>query len=275
MGGTVVLEEGRRLESLGVTSPSSSSTSPPHTRPHTSRSRSATTYQPHTQPATPTIVPPTPTDASAKAAVLARRKHSAPVSFETSSTAQQSTPPLPMVSVKAISLDNVNSQNELHPRRRSLRKDGATSSTPDLAALVRRTKDRGAGGLYAGDASAGGPSVDFSARLTMPQTSAAASSSSSSSPQPLHLSPLLPPEPLEERKARKRSSTTSSSFSIVSSNSPAEERPSTAATRPKMTKAEKLLGVAGRPIGSDGTTDSMVLSDKVVSSLNRSNLWED
>ncbi|KAG8862477.1 hypothetical protein FRB96_001548 [Tulasnella sp. 330] len=217
MGGTVILEEGRRLDTLGVSSPpsktsllsvTSTSTTPPFGRPH-SKGRA------FTQPATPTVVPPTPADPTRPGA---RRKQSAPVTSQDSSNAP---------TLQPLSFDEKDPDE-----KRSIRRSGATASTPDLAALVRNTTDRPA----TADSMASAYNVHKDIRST---------------PGPS----LLPPEPLQGRPQTRRRSSTSSSYSIVSSLGLPEEKTPASASGQKATKAEKVLGLAGRPLGSDVTPD--------------------
>lgn len=222
MGGTVILEEGRRLETLGVTSPpsmnsllsvSSGSSNPsPFGRPH-SKGRAST------QPATPTVVPPTPADPTRPGA---RRKQSAPATSPATATSSFGS------TLQPLSFDE-KTQDEV---RRSIRRTGATSSTPDLGAMARNTKERPA---TAETFAAGGSAYN-------------AHRDNRSSPS----ASLLPPDPLQDRPLTRKRSSTSSSYSIVSSIGLPEEKMSV----PKgAAKAEKVLGLAGRPLGSDGTPD--------------------
>ncbi|KAG9006006.1 hypothetical protein FRB93_009107 [Tulasnella sp. JGI-2019a] len=218
MGGTVILEEGRRLETLGVSGSrndsnlSVNSNSSPFNRHHP-KGRA------FTQPATPIVVPPTPADSPRPGT---RRKQTAPAT-------PQAPPYGP--TLQPLSFDEVAPD----PKRRSIRRSGATSSTPDLAAVARNAKERAA----AVESSTAGGSSRFNKQP---------------SPEPSS-SQLMPPGSSQDRPQLRKRSSTSSSFSIVSSAGLTEDKVPANGYRPQVTKAEKVLGLAGRPLGSDGTTD--------------------
>ncbi|KAG8907445.1 hypothetical protein FRB99_004240 [Tulasnella sp. 403] len=253
-GGTVVLEEGRRLESLGHTSTLS---------PNASSSRSSrppvTAYN-FRPPATPTVVPPTPTHDTGRNGKMEQSQKSSrardPSAGSSILTEMSGATP------SASSFDEMD-DIELHTKRRSLFRSPGTSSSPDLATLVRKTKERG--GVAAGESST---SSTTNANSTSGPRLDVSHPEASSSAQNLRLSPVLSPgqtQSHERYRSRTRSST-SSSFSLVSSPSVAEDRTSvTARPRNRMTKAEKILGVSGHAMGTTGISNAQwnVSSERV------------
>ncbi|KAG5652351.1 hypothetical protein H0H81_005328 [Sphagnurus paluster] len=116
--GTVVLKEGLDVSSLGLdTSPSPmnasfSSPTPPRQR--------------NLQPSTPTVVPPTPTPA--------------PGASSTRTTSQSSS----SHDVFYDAEDSTTPTTERQTNRRSIYRSPGTSSSPDLATLLRKAKEKGA-----------------------------------------------------------------------------------------------------------------------------------
>lgn len=132
--GTVLLKESLDVDTLGVWNQTQSSISSPFASP------SPPPKTPHTgfQPATPTIVPPTPSPNS---------RAPGPSS---SSRAQDPVPDSPEIFYDA-------EDTELQTKRRSMYRAPGTASSPDLATLLRkaRTKENNA----EKDARAGHPSL--------------------------------------------------------------------------------------------------------------------
>jgi len=192
-----VLEEGRRIDSLGKLS----------SRPQS----------PHiTQPGTPVVVPPTPTNSS-------KKKERRPT---TGNSVVESTP-----SRSPYDLDNADMQT----KRRSMFRSPGTASSPDLATLVRKAKERGGVVLE--------PRSD-EPNLLQPSPLAFSSSSTHLSPNPALINN-------PDQRTRTRSST-SSSYSLVSSPSSKDEKISPSkGDRQKVAKAEKVLGVVGAPMGNE------------------------
>lgn len=260
-GGTVVLEEGRRLEDLGHTSTPSGNggSSSSSSRPGSSSARQ--------QPATPTVVPPTP-ESSFRRGTLAEKqqrnaaaeKSRSPVQSETPRPATASAATGPLVSPPTIiggAPFQEPSENEAQSKRRSLLRSSGTASSPDLAALMRKSKDRG--GATGAEQMPGNGST----RPTYQQQQQPQDSSTSN-----HLSPPIvlggpgqsssasnSGQYQQDQHARQRTrSSTSSSFSVISSPSLSDAPPPPPVAhgkiRGKMSKAEKLLGVSGQGIGS-------------------------
>ncbi|KZT29200.1 hypothetical protein NEOLEDRAFT_1167197 [Neolentinus lepideus HHB14362 ss-1] len=114
-GGTVLLREGVDVNSLGMDatpSPKHASSAP--------KSRSAT----H-QPATPGVIPPTPSPAAAEPSTSKTRSSS------------------PASSSNELFFDV--EESELQTKRRSIYRSPGTASSPDLATLVKKAKERGGG----------------------------------------------------------------------------------------------------------------------------------
>ncbi|KDQ21537.1 hypothetical protein BOTBODRAFT_50158 [Botryobasidium botryosum FD-172 SS1] len=245
MDSTVMLTEGRDVNALGagaLTTPpplpsfrsdlNSSSPSSSHRGP-SSHSRSYHKQSGH--PPTPIIVPPTPDERPDHAA--------APVA-----------PPSRCFSPFDQSYDV--DDHDLQTKRRSMFRSPGTSSSPDLAALVRKARERG--GIV-------NPSPDGLPGFRLEESADADNSvpHASSSRAAYHLAP----GPSEHHRL-KPSSSSSSLYSIVSSpsHSTVKRRPSTEelpdlSTSPspsnasrtmkaKTAKAEKVLGVTGGFNGS-------------------------
>ncbi|KAG8933355.1 hypothetical protein FRC01_009680, partial [Tulasnella sp. 417] len=196
-GGTVVLEEGRPLESLGLTSTSSGyvGSSSSSARPGSSSARQ--------QPATPTVVPPTPESSfqrghapTEKQRNAAAEKSRSPVQSETpqattttTAGAAAASPMGPLVSPPTIigvgAPFQDSSGNEAQSKRRSFLRSSGTASSPDLAALMRKSKERGGviGGTGAEQAASSG---NGSTRPTYQQQQQPQDSSTSN-----HLSPPI------------------------------------------------------------------------------------
>ncbi|KZT10625.1 uncharacterized protein LAESUDRAFT_720978 [Laetiporus sulphureus 93-53] len=119
-GGTVLLRESFDLDNLGADSSSTSSFLPPSSP---SPRKSFTGLL----PATPTVIPPTPIPRAGPS---------------TSSSAQSPASILPLFSSGEMLSDSPGSDYET--RRRSLYRSPGTASSPDLATLLRKAKERNA-----------------------------------------------------------------------------------------------------------------------------------
>ncbi|KAG8952930.1 hypothetical protein FRC04_003381 [Tulasnella sp. 424] len=285
-GGTVVLEEGRRLESLGLTSSSSplgnggeSSTGRSSSRPGSSSARQ--------QPATPTIVPPTPESTLQRVSPAEKQRNAAgeksrlpvqsetPQSTTTTTTAAKAGGPLassPTIIGGVPFQDSTG--NEVQSKRRSLFRTSGTASSPDLAALMRKGKERGGGVGGVEQSSSNGSARTTYQQQQQYQDSATQNSSNHLSPpvviggggggassQPSGASNPAASQYQQDQHARQRTrSSTSSSFSVISSPSLSDAPPPPPAahvkSRGKMAKAEKVLGVTGQGIGSHSAFDN-------------------
>ncbi|KAG6917832.1 hypothetical protein DXG01_000892 [Tephrocybe rancida] len=120
--GTVMLKEGLDVNSLGVdTSPSpmnASFISPTSPRQYTPRNH---------QPATPTIVPPTPSPAPGASSSRNGSSSHSSSSHDVFYDAEETTP----------------ATTERQTNRRSMYRSPGTSSSPDLATLLRKAKEKG------------------------------------------------------------------------------------------------------------------------------------
>ncbi|TFY70888.1 hypothetical protein EVG20_g2118 [Dentipellis fragilis] len=118
-GGTVVLKEGPDINALGHDST-------PSPRPLTSplSSSSSRTHMP--QPSTPTVVPPTPTPTKGKVGSPSGRPRTSSPSVSSSND---------------VFFDA--EDTEYQTKRRSMYRSSGTASSPDLATLVRKAKQRG------------------------------------------------------------------------------------------------------------------------------------
>ncbi|KAA1471675.1 hypothetical protein DENSPDRAFT_837715 [Dentipellis sp. KUC8613] len=117
-GGTVVLKEGPDINALGHDST-------PSPRPLTSPlSSSSRTHMP--QPSTPTVVPPTPTPTKGKVGSPSGRPRTSSPSVSSSND---------------VFFDA--EDTEYQTKRRSMYRSSGTASSPDLATLVRKAKQRG------------------------------------------------------------------------------------------------------------------------------------
>lgn len=127
--GTVVLREGVDVNSLGVdASPANSkSWSSPATSTPVARSISRVALQ----PSTPIVVPPTPSPAPNSSTRLMTTNT---VSSAIGSSLQSSSPQ---------ARDDDLEDSERQTNRRSLYRSPGTSSSPDLATLLRKAKERG------------------------------------------------------------------------------------------------------------------------------------
>ncbi|OCH95101.1 hypothetical protein OBBRIDRAFT_810024 [Obba rivulosa] len=122
-GGTVVLREGLDVDTLGADLTNSSISFSPFSSPSPSD-------RPYfgVQPATPTVVPPTPSPAA-----LGR-------------VAGPSTPSIPRPSFTSSSSNEVfydAEDSDFQTKRRSMYRSPGTASSPDLATLLRKAKERG------------------------------------------------------------------------------------------------------------------------------------
>ena len=127
--GTVVLREGVDVNSLGVDlSPANSkSWSSPATNTPVARAISRVPLR----PSTPTVVPPTPSPAPGPSTRLTTTNTaSSPVGSSLQSSSQND-------------LSNDPEDPERQTNRRSLYRSPGTSSSPDLATLLRKAKERG------------------------------------------------------------------------------------------------------------------------------------
>ncbi len=242
-GGTVVLEEGRRLDTLGLPSPSS----------NTSVRTTPTKFP--VQPATPNVVPPTPTSTTTarrpqrKKAPDITQALAAATAAGASSNPQSSSSETP-TTISPVAPQPLEDQDEydIRTRRRSLFRSPGTSSSPDLATLVRKAKERGG--------------VVGSPTLTA-EPSETSTTSLGSGPSPTHLSPSIPTHPPtaytngERQRSRTQSTTSgSSSYSLVDSPSLDERIPGTLKIT-RTGKADKVLGVNGGPMGSVNPDDQV------------------
>lgn len=117
--GTFVFKEGIDVNSLGVdNSPANRSMASPASR---GIARVAL------QPATPTIVPPTPSPGPSGSSSVAPTAHAAA--------------PSPASSSYDLAADADEAERQMH--RRSIYRSPGTSSSPDLATLLRRARERG------------------------------------------------------------------------------------------------------------------------------------
>ncbi|SJK97632.1 uncharacterized protein ARMOST_00885 [Armillaria ostoyae] len=114
--GTFMLKEGLDVNALGLESPAPTTRTFHSPRPPPKSS---------TQPATPTIVPPTPS----------------PVAGPSSSIRVVSPPPSSSLSSGDIFFDSNDIDHQV--KRRSMYRSPGTSSSPDLATLLRKTKEKG------------------------------------------------------------------------------------------------------------------------------------
>ena len=128
--GTVVLREGVDVNSLGVdASPANSKGwSSPATSTPVTRSISRVALR----PSTPIVVPPTPSPAPSSSTRLT-----------TSNTASSNVGSLSQPSSSPQAHDDDLEDSERQTNRRSLYRSPGTSSSPDLATLLRKAKERG------------------------------------------------------------------------------------------------------------------------------------
>ena len=128
--GTVVLREGVDVNSLGVdASPANSKGwSSPATSTPVARSISRVALR----PSTPTVVPPTPSPAPSSSNRLT-----------TTNTASSAVGSLLQTSSSPQAHDDDLEDSERQTNRRSLYRSPGTSSSPDLATLLRKAKERG------------------------------------------------------------------------------------------------------------------------------------
>ncbi|KAG9008231.1 hypothetical protein FRB90_009031 [Tulasnella sp. 427] len=267
-GGTVVLEEGRRLESLGLTSTPSATSSRPS---------SSSGSRQQQRPPTPKIVPPTPESSFQRSSPVERQrtassstpssseKSKGPVQSESASAgaagAAAPLAPSPTI-VGATPFPEVNepvASSDVQTKRRSLFRTSGTASSPDLAALMRKAKERGGTGA---DPSASSAAAARQIQQQQQQDSSSTQNHHLSPPIVLNGQPPSSTNPLlssnqsaQDQHARQRTrSSTSSSFSVISSPSVSDAPPQPTAAhvknRGKMAKAEKVLGVSGQGIGS-------------------------
>lgn len=140
--GTVVLKEGIDVNSLGVESPGplnrsySSSYSTPSSTP-VNRSISRIPLQ----PPTPIVVPPSPSPVVA----LSASSMSNPMNggrFYANNAGSKAAPPSPSTSSQDLEADTAE-EAERQTHRRSMYRAPGTSSSPDLATLLRKAKERG------------------------------------------------------------------------------------------------------------------------------------
>lgn len=166
-GGTVLLREGPDVDSLGAdlsnASISFSSSSPSPRRPNI--------------PATPTIVPPTPSP------VVSPRP--APGHSSSSPTIRSNL--APSSSTSTTDFLSEDPDTEYHTKRRSMYRSPGTASSPDLATLLRKAKARGS-------ATNGAKGLDSPTTPARPDAlqSSTRKRSSTSSPAP---SPQVTPAP--------------------------------------------------------------------------------
>ena len=139
--GTVVLKEGIDVNSLGVESPGplnrsySSSYSTPSTPVNRSISRIPL------QPPTPIVVPPSPSPVVA----LSASSMSNPMNggrYCASNAGSKAVPPSPSTSSQDLEADTAE-EAERQTHRRSMYRASGTSSSPDLATLLRKARERG------------------------------------------------------------------------------------------------------------------------------------
>ncbi|KAF5385740.1 hypothetical protein D9615_002519 [Tricholomella constricta] len=127
--GTVMLKEGLDVNSLGVdTSPSpmnASFGSPSPLRQFTPRNR---------QPSTPTVVPPTPSPVPGPSS-----------SRNGGSSSQSSSSHDVFFDAEDITTPTSTATTERQTNRRSMYRSSGTSSSPDLATLLRKAKEKGGG----------------------------------------------------------------------------------------------------------------------------------
>ncbi|TFK74047.1 hypothetical protein BDN72DRAFT_956116 [Pluteus cervinus] len=126
--GTVMLREGPDISSFGMDASPNQSFSSPISPRFTPR---------NAQPATPTVVPPTPTPAPAgsSASLTTNSTHTATIPAK---------PPAPSPSSSSFDLFYETEDSERQQtNRRSIYRSPGTSSSPDLATLLRKAKERG------------------------------------------------------------------------------------------------------------------------------------
>ncbi|KDQ57605.1 hypothetical protein JAAARDRAFT_78710 [Jaapia argillacea MUCL 33604] len=111
-GGTVMLKEGVDMNALGVESPGHHST--------------LSTPQSRVQPSTPTVIPPTPSPNNANAAGPSNNRP------RTTSRASSS-----------IEIYHDAEDSDYQTKRRSMYRSPGTASSPDLATLLRKAKEKG------------------------------------------------------------------------------------------------------------------------------------
>jgi PH/SEC7 domain-containing protein len=121
--GTVKLAESVDVNSLGAdSSPAQQSADFVSSTPPVKEKRTPRGPRPQTQPGTPVIVPPTPSQTAGS-----------------SSTKQ----PVPSPSSSSAEIFYDAEDSDIQTKRRSLYRSPGTSSSPDLATLLRKAKERG------------------------------------------------------------------------------------------------------------------------------------
>ncbi|KAG8947604.1 hypothetical protein FRC03_000984 [Tulasnella sp. 419] len=215
-GGTVVLEEGRRLESLGDGSSVASSSKGPNVTPRNRVATDPIVWN------SPIVIPPTPTPSTTV------QRPSTASSLSTGSH-------LPAM-YGAYNIDDM----DMQMKRRSLFRSAGTSSSPDLATLLIKAKQRGGvvgstSNTTTTDEDSSAETASASHKNPAPETSVSASG---------HLHPDPSNSNVEERSRTRTRSSSSSSYSIVSSNISISESPPSK-SQSRGTKAEKILGMSG------------------------------
>jgi PH and SEC7 domain-containing protein len=175
--GTVKLAESVDVNSLGAgSSPTQQSADFISSTPSVKEKRTPRGPRPQTQPGTPVIVPPTPSQTAGA-----------------SSTKQ----PVPSPSSSSAEIFYDAEDSDIQTKRRSLYRSPGTSSSPDLATLLRKAKERG------------GTAGTHHKKLEKRQT-----------PPPLPTAGLLALEQSSTSTGnRPRSSTSSATFSPVAASS--------------------------------------------------------
>ncbi|PPQ98627.1 hypothetical protein CVT24_003960 [Panaeolus cyanescens] len=171
--GTVVLKEGIDVNSLGVVdSPS------PLNRSFTSSSSTSNTPVnrgisriPLQGPSTPLVIPPTPSPAPSSAgpaiAAAATANTSSAIRSNSRLGTQSSVAPSPASSSHDLFLDAEDTDRQATAtNRRSMYRSPGTSSSPDLATLLRKAKERGA---PVSSSTTAGPSVEKGKRERGPK----------------------------------------------------------------------------------------------------------
>ena len=250
-GGTVVIKEGIDVDALGqdLTPSANSFSSPPtsSSRPHSAIQSSAT----------PNVAPPPSTSSQ----------------FKTSPTSPASRPPASGSTSASSSSNDLfydAEDPEYQTRRRSMYRSQGTASSPDLATLVRKAKQRGSilpTGKDRRQETApplpSGPHSD----LSRPRNTSSASSSGY--PVPIVSSPPMPKGRLQ--KSRQSAGPSSGSDWVLANSSLDDEtakvrvgwrhergRSLTAAQNPKSSVRQKTSAFLGRMLGQNSMRERSV-----------------
>ncbi|EMD37830.1 CsMn39, partial [Gelatoporia subvermispora B] len=232
-GGTVVLKEGFDVDTLGADISNSSISLSPFSSPSPSE-------RPYfgVQPATPTVVPPTPSPSAPGRGV------------------GLSTPSKPRSSITSSSSNEVYydaEDSDFQTKRRSMYRSPGTASSPDLATLLRKARERGKQDARKGAAAApdGSPSkIDVSKGSSRQRSS---TSSSLAPPLPnMQGSPALKDRPSISTNLA-NSSSASSEWVLTSPRSLTSIREGGA--KAKSSVRAKTSAFLGKMLGTSSTRD--------------------